>query len=137
MTRGFTLVEILMVLVIAGILIAIAVPSFERYMERRMEVFPTVNYSERTVQLGRYLDTLFARTARLAPLMSEEYFRGGERRTSAEFDDRSTAFGVASVCYSHAVTDLVNLYYYIWKEAGGSVKAAPVLQHGNLILNGN
>jgi len=34
MTRGFTLVEILMVLVIAGILIAIAVPSFERYMER-------------------------------------------------------------------------------------------------------
>jgi len=34
MTRGFTLVEILIVLVIAGILIAIAVPSFERYMER-------------------------------------------------------------------------------------------------------
>jgi general secretion pathway protein G len=34
MTRGFTLVEILLVLVIAGILLAIAVPSYERYIER-------------------------------------------------------------------------------------------------------
>jgi len=34
MARGFTLVEVLLVLVIGGILIAIAVPSFERYLER-------------------------------------------------------------------------------------------------------
>ncbi len=31
---------------------------------------------------------------------------------------------MASVCYSHAVTDLVNLYYYIWREAGGDVRSA-------------
>jgi len=112
--------------------------DFEQYFERRMAKFPTVFYGlDENFRLTNYLDRTFARTALFYPLMSEEYFRGGERRTSAEFDDRSTAFGVASVCYSHAVTDLVNLYYYIWKEAGGSVKAAPVLQHGNLILNGN
>ena len=44
-------------------------------------------------------------------------------------------FGIASVCYSRAVTDLVNLYYYIWKEAGGDVRSAAVMRNGNLSLN--
>jgi prepilin-type N-terminal cleavage/methylation domain-containing protein len=34
MRAGFTLIEVVVVLVIAGILIAIAVPSYERYLER-------------------------------------------------------------------------------------------------------
>ena len=68
--------------------------------------------------------------------MSSEYFpTGSEPRTSSDFDDRSTAFGVASVCYSHAVTDLVNLYFYIWKEAGGDVRAATAMRSGNLMIN--
>ena len=112
--------------------------DFEQYFERRMAKFPTVFYGlDQDFRLGNYLDRTFARTSKFYPLMSEEYFRGGERRTSAEFDDRSTAFGVASVCYSHAVTDLVNLYYYIWKEAGGDVRTAAVLRGGNLVLNAN
>lgn len=98
--------------------------DFERYFERRMEVFPTVNYGERTVRLAPYLDKMIARTTKLAPLVAEEYFRGGERRSSTEFDDRSTAFGVASICYSHAVTDTANIFTYIWKKAGGDVRAA-------------
>ena len=32
------------------------------------------------------------------------------------------AFGVASVCYSHAISDMVNLEFFIWKEAGGNVR---------------
>jgi hypothetical protein len=98
--------------------------DFENYFERRMNVFPTVDYGEKTVRLESYLDKVFTRTARLAPLMTEEYFRGGERRTAADFDDRSTAFGVASICYSHAVTDTTNILTYIWKKAGGDVRAA-------------
>jgi len=86
-------------------------------------------------RLHAYLDKTFARSASFYPLMAGEYFRGGARRTSAEFDDRSTAFGVASVSYSRAVTDLVNLYFHIWKEAGGDVRSAAVLRGGNLTLN--
>lgn len=98
--------------------------DFEQYFERRMQVFPTVTYGiDRNLQLAPYLDRMFARTEKLTPLMSEEYFRGGERRTSADFDDRSTAFGVASICYSHAVTDAANVFTYIWKKAGGDVRA--------------
>jgi hypothetical protein len=107
----------------------VAHDDFEQYFERRMARFPTVFYGlDPQFQPGTYFDKTFARTRQLYPLMSEEYFRGGEPHTSADFDDRSTAFGVASVCYSHAVTDLVNLYYFIWKEAGGDVRSAATLR---------
>jgi hypothetical protein len=97
--------------------------DFEHYFERRMQVFPTVSYGiVRNLQLKAYLDRIFSRSAKLLPLMNEEYSRGGERRTSQEFDDRSTAFGVASICYSHAVTDTANLYTYIWRQAGGATR---------------
>jgi hypothetical protein len=110
--------------------------DFEQYFERRLAKFPTVFYGlDPQFRLSSYLDKTFARTAKFYPLMSEEYFRSGTRRTSAEFDDRSTAFGVASICYSRAVTDLVNLYYFIWKEAGGDVRTAAAMRRGNLFLN--
>ena len=106
--------------------------DFEEYFTRRIGHFPTYFYGvDKHFQLDQYLDRTFARTAKFVPLMTEEYTRGGERRTSADFDDRSTAFGVASVCYSHAITDVVNLDYHIWKEAGGDVHQLPrkVLPH--------
>lgn len=94
--------------------------DFEQYFERRLARFAPVFYGvDRNFVLGAYLDRMFARTTRFSPLMAEEYGRG----SGATFDDRSTAFGVASVCYSHAITDTVNLYYFIWKAAGGSVHA--------------
>lgn len=110
--------------------------DYERYFERRLPKFPTVFYGLQTnFRLPAYLDRTLARSARFYPLIEEEYFRGGRRRTSTEFDDRSTAFGVASISYSRAVTDVVNLYYYIWKEAGGDVRAAAAMRRGNLLLN--
>ena len=110
--------------------------DFEQYFERRLAKFPTVFYGlDQQFTLSRYLDKTFARSAKFYPLLSEEYFRTGTRRSSTEFDDRSTAFGVASICYSRAVTDLVNLYYYIWKEAGGDVRSAKLMRDGNLTLN--
>jgi hypothetical protein len=110
--------------------------DFEQYFERRLAKFPTVFYGlDPQFRLSTYLDRTFARSAKFYPLVAEEYFRGGQRRTSAAFDDRSTAFGIASVSYSRAVTDTVNLYYYIWKEAGGDVRSAAVMRDGNLLLN--
>ena len=97
--------------------------DFEHYFEEKLARFPTVYYG-RDLRFDRSLDQAFTRTASMTPLMDDEYFRGGVRRTSRDFDDRSTAFGVASVCYSHAVTDIANVFTYIWKEAGGDVRPA-------------
>jgi len=112
--------------------------DFEFYFERRMARFPTVFYGlDARFALTPYLDRALKRTASFAPLMSEEYFRDGERRTSADFDDRSTAFGVASICYSHAITDLVNIYYYIWRESGGDVRQAASMRGARVIQHAN
>jgi hypothetical protein len=98
---------------------AAAHADFEQYFERRLARFSPVFYGvDSNFALTHYLDKMFARTTRFSPLMAEEYGRGN----GATFDDRSTAFGVASVCYSHAITDTVNFYYFIWKSAGGSVR---------------
>ncbi|MGB5754120.1 MAG: hypothetical protein WBN87_14760, partial [Thermoanaerobaculia bacterium] len=35
------------------------------------------------------------------------------------FDDRSTAFGISSMAYSHAVSDVVAVLRYIWLAGGG------------------
>jgi len=103
-------------------------PHFEQYFERRLARFAPVFYGlDTNLVLSNYLDKMFARTTRFSPLMAEEYSRGN----GATFDDRSTAFGVASVCYSHAITDNVNIYYFIWKAAGGSVRTPPRLTHAN------
>jgi len=112
--------------------------DFEHYFERRMERFPTVFYGlDPRFALPQYLDRTLHRTAGYAPLMSEEYFRGGSRHTSSDFDDRSTAFGVASICYSHAITDIVNVDYYIWREAGGDVRSAASMRAARVIANAN
>ena len=112
--------------------------DYEQYFERRLTKFPTVFYGlDRNFRLGPYLDRTIARTSRFYPLMREEYFRFGTRRSSREFDDRSTAFGIASICYSRAVTDIVNLYYHIWRQAGGDVRSAQLMRGSNLILNAN
>lgn len=92
--------------------------DFVHYFESRVTKFPTVFYGpEPHFRLGAFLDRTLARTAGFTPLLAEEYTRG----SSATFDDRSVAFGVASVCYSHAVTDTANLFTYIWRESGGVV----------------
>ena len=93
--------------------------DFERYFEARLARFPTIFYGiDKQFVLGSYLDKIFARTRKFVPLIAEEYARG----SAASFDDRSTAFGVASVCYSHAISDMVNLEFFIWKQAGGNVR---------------
>lgn len=116
--------------------LAAAQDDYERYFERRMPKFPTVFYGlDRNFRLSGYLDRTFARSRKFYPLVGEEYFRTGKRRSSSEFDDRSTAFAIASISYSRAVTDLVNLYYFIWKEAGGDVRSAAVMRDGNLRRN--
>lgn len=110
--------------------------DFEGFVDRKLEKFPTVFYGlQWPLALHPYLQRAASRTAGYYELLDEEYFRNGTRRSSSEFDDRSSGFGVASLSYSHAVTDVVHVYYHVWKEVGGDVRSASAMRRSNLLRN--
>lgn len=105
--------------------------DYEQYLERRRERFPTVFYGiERDRVIDRVIRGGQARARSFTPLLRYEYFGKGSARWSRQFDDRSTAFAVASLSWSHSVSDLVNIYYELWRQAGGDVRKAARLRPG-------
>ncbi|MDX1383812.1 MAG: hypothetical protein R3190_09240 [Thermoanaerobaculia bacterium] len=78
--------------------------------------------------LPDFVDRTITRSRRLYPYIGNEYRRIGEQSGVDAFDDRSTAFGVAAVSFSRALTDAVAVLRFVWLEAGGGdpVARAPL-----------
>ena len=55
----------------------------------------------------------------LYPRVGDEYRRINYGAGATAFDDRSTAFGVAAISFSHAITDLARVMRYVWLAGGG------------------
>ena len=69
--------------------------------------------------LDNLLRASLDRSRRLYPLVGREYRRVGFTSGHRAFDDLSTAFAIASLAYSHAVSDIAEALRYIWLAAGG------------------
>ena len=98
--------------------------DFLTYLESTEPRLQLVFYGfRRDFDGGRDLPVLIAggleRGRRFYPLVGREYRRVGFASGRQAFDDQSTAFGVASLAYSHAVSDIAEALRYIWLEAGG------------------
>lgn len=68
------------------------------------------------------------------PLVGREYRRVGFASGRRAFDDRSTAYAVASLTYSHALSDIAEVLRYIWRSAGGIDSRPRVPTRGRTIL---
>lgn len=68
----------------------------------------------------RLADEALGRGRRLYPAVGREYRRVGFAVGTAAFDDRSTAFAVAALSYSHAVSDAARLIRHVWAVAATS-----------------
>ncbi len=98
--------------------------DFLRYAETAEPRFPLVFYGirpglEREGGLTELLAEALRRGRALSPVIGMEYRRIDFDSGIGVFDDRSTAFGVASISFSHAVTDVAAVLRYIWLRAGG------------------
>jgi hypothetical protein len=98
--------------------------DYLRYAETAERRFPLVFYGLQPGLDGRRdLLPLIAAALRrgrgLYPMIGREYRRIGFASGLGRFDDRSTAFGAASIAFSHAVTDVTLALRYIWLTAGG------------------
>lgn len=99
-------------------------PDYFRYAEAVESRFPLIFYGilpglEAQKGVGAVVDEALRRGREAAPLIDLEYQRIGFASGLDLFDDRSTAFGVASTSFSHAVTDVTTVLRYIWLKAGG------------------
>lgn len=99
--------------------------DFLRYAESAEPRFPLVFYGavpglERQRDLGPLLTQALRRGRELYPLVGREYRRIGFASGRGRFDDRSSAFGVASLSFSHAATDVAQALRYIWLVSGGA-----------------
>jgi hypothetical protein len=80
------------------------------------------------------LEMALRRGRALYPLVGREYRKIGYASGIGRFDDRSTAFGVASVSFSHAVTDVSLVMRYIWLTSGGADDRTAVVNAGTRVL---
>lgn len=98
--------------------------DFLNYLESVEPRVEVVFYGFRKHGGPGHLDALIQDTLnrgrRLYPLVGREYRRVGYKPGAEAFDDRSTAYAVAALGYSHAVSDIAEVLRYIWLEAGGA-----------------
>jgi hypothetical protein len=99
--------------------------DYEKYVASAFPRFQVVFYGQgRDVRteaaLKRLLSETGQRGSRLYPLLGLEYRRIGKIDGIGQFDDKSTAFGIGSIAFSHAVSDLASIYRYVWLSAGGA-----------------
>jgi hypothetical protein len=112
------------------------------YMESAEPRFAPVFYGidtrfDRRRDLSGLATAALLRGRVLYPAIGREYERTGSVNGRALFDDRSTAFGVAAVSFSHALSDAANAFRFVWLRAGGAdprpalsaAEAAPVARH--------
>ncbi len=69
--------------------------------------------------LTELIDEALDRGRGFYPAVGREYRRVRFTRGVEAFDDLSSAFGVASLAYSHAISDIAEVLRYIWLESGG------------------
>ncbi len=96
--------------------------DFALYADSARPRFALVTYAvERplggSTGLRQLTEEALVRGRRLYPAVGREYRRVGYAAGAGAFDDRSTAFAVAALSYSHAVSDAARLFRHIWAAA--------------------
>ena len=99
--------------------------DYARYLERAEPRLPVIFYGLRPgfddeADPSSLVADIFHRSRSLYPLIGREYRRIGFASGLDRFDDRSTAFGVASISFGHAVSDVGVMLRYVWLRAGGA-----------------
>ena len=104
--------------------------DFEGYVSRKTPKFVLTFNGHGSTELRAHDVLGFARaaaerSANFGPFLSRSYYPGGAMVTSKTFDDRHTAFGVASITFQNAVGDCARLFVYIWQQVNGDLRGTP------------
>lgn len=105
--------------------------DYRGYMDRKLPLMPLVFDGYENPPMAGDAKGYFAlpghsqRRERYREALLFCYYPQGKQVTSATFDDRSNAFGVAQATASHAVSDAAKTWFQIWKSMDGDLSATP------------
>jgi len=108
-------------------------PAYDRYgafVETAMERFPVIldptsTANLRSDDLDGYLEAMSERVQPYGSRLEEVFRLDREKPDPQRFDDRSIAFGIASLSYSRSVSDVSRVWLYIWQQANGDMEGVP------------
>lgn len=109
--------------------------DYARYAASAEPRFPLVFYGLRPrfdepADLRALVAEALAGGRDLYPALAREYARIGYASGVGRFDDRSTAFGVTSIAFSRAASDIAQVLRYIWLRAGGTDQRTALPRRG-------
>lgn len=110
--------------------------DFQVYLERNIDLFPWIfdGHEDPTLRSGQmdvYLYRIASAAGKSYPLLGNAYYPDGKFVSSDTFDPRSLPFGIASLSYSHSITNTVQLWFYVWSKSHGDTTYTPFLTKKN------
>ncbi len=101
--------------------------DFERFLNLKTDKFVPIFYGfSRNLflnsDLDSFLNSIWERNEKFYSNLILQYEKGGNSYT---FDERSAAFGIASIMFSRTITDAVNLIVFIWWKSNGDISKTP------------
>lgn len=113
--------------------------AFSAFLTSRLPRIPVVFYAlgeslpfQPREALWRSLLTVTPHVDALGEALREDFVRVGGARNWQQLDDRSTAFGVASITFNRAISHYAAVASWVWHRAGGLVP--PFFRNGNNVL---
>jgi hypothetical protein len=111
--------------------------DFAIYAEKNVDKFPWIfdGHVDPLLEKSDFEDYFYAiafHTEERYPRIGEAYFPNGVLISSDTFDYRSHPFGIASLSYSHSISNTVQVWFYIWRKAHGDTTYTPFYRKKNL-----
>jgi len=95
-------------------------PDMDALVTSQQSRFPVVFYGWHPSIQERDLQTYIEMRQSEVADLEARFHRSSELPNRSEMVELSPEFGLASVAYSHAVTDVANVWLYIWMSVNGS-----------------
>lgn len=104
--------------------------DFARYLEKNIDLFPWIFDGHEHPLLRKeseldYLQHIASDTAKKYSLLGNAYYPNGTLVSSDTFDPRSLPFGIASLSFTHSISNTVQIWFYVWRKAHGDISYTP------------
>jgi hypothetical protein len=109
--------------------------AYRRYVETKLPRIPFVLDRSPSPELERddvrgFVMASARRAAADYGSIGPAFKDDGTPRSPAALDERSVPFGIASLSYSRAVSDIVRLWQHVWESVNGDMSGTPYREDG-------